>query len=190
MKSLFTLVFVCSILSASAQVTASIVNKDKNPVCMERGHNVTPIKSTAGRLPYTIDTKDSTVTVYPANTMGRCTRCAAEIASTEKDIRVTTWRRVEKPANVVDFDTTDWGNNARRGLNLKLNTSNLNDIKKIATLRNDTLFIHKRVAPFKSIKEQVEKTTVIYYKNKPISFKAAVYDEATFYTGKGGLEIF
>lgn len=191
MKYLLTFFLASSIVSASAQVSALLVIKDKNPMCVERGHNIIEVKSTTIRSSYTIDTKDSTVTVYPANMIGKCTRCAAELASDDKDVRVTTWRRV-KPITYseVDLDPIDWGNNSRRALNLKPNTTSLNDIKKVATLRNDTLFIHKRIAPFNSIKEQVSKTTTLYYKNKPVTFKAAVYDDANFYSGKKGLEIF
>ena len=206
MKNLFTLVFVCSILSASAQASASIKIKDKNPVCLERGHNIIYTKSTTNRPSYTIDTKDSTVTVQPSNTIAKCTRCGSEVEN-EKDSRITTWRRVEKATETItktiparnvmpvsksttELNTTDWGNNGQRGVSSKLITSTLNDIKKVATLRNDTLFIHKRVAPFKSIKEQLTETTTIIYKNKPITFKAAIFDESTFYSGKNGLEIF
>ncbi|MES2653261.1 MAG: hypothetical protein V4663_16090 [Bacteroidota bacterium] len=197
MKNLFTLILVCGIFSASAQVSASLNTntKDKNPICIERGHNLIHAKPTITRTPYTIDTKDSTVTVYPAanSTTARCSRCGAEIVNNEKDVRVTTWRRIEKKLpldNPIDFDTIDWGKNGQRGLDLKIKSSSLNEIKKTATLRNDTLFIHKRIAPFKSLKEQVNKTTTIYYKNKPITFKTAIFDESTFYTGKNGLEIY
>ncbi len=205
MKNLLTLVFVFSIFTASAQVTASLlIIKDKNPTCVERGHNLIHTKATTLRSPYTIDTKDSTITVYPApnSTSSKCSRCGDEIVNSEKDVKITTWRRIEKTPNTVstmatniandnvDYNTTDWGRNGQRGLNLKLNSSNLNDIKKVATLRNDTLFIHKRIAPFKSLKEQVNNTTTIYYKNKPITFSVAIFDESVFYTGKNGVAIF
>lgn len=200
MKNLFTLIFVCSIFSASAQYSATLKVKDKNPICIERGHNLAHTKSTA-LAPYTIDTIDSTVTVYPANASSKCTRCGVDVASNEKDVRVTTWRRVEKAPVVkstakaatvsdIELNTIDWGRNVNRAMNTQIISSSLNDIKKTATLRNDTLFIHKRIAPFATLKEQVNKTTTVTYKNKPITFKTAVFDEAAFYSGKHGIEIY
>ncbi len=196
MKHLFTLIFAFSIFTASAQYTAS-VNKAKNNIniCAERGHSITYTKTTTTRPPYTIDTTDSTVTVYPVpnSTTGKCSRCGAEIENFDKDIRVTTWRRkdnasLNKSNNFMD--ETNWGYNEKRSVNQPFKSSNLNDIKKVATLRNDTLFIHKRIAPFTSIKEQITTTTTILYNNKPLVFKTAVFDEAVFYTGKNGIEIF
>lgn len=196
MKHLFTLIFAFSIFNASAQYTAS-VNKAKNNIniCAERGHSVTYAKATTTRPPYTIDTIDSTVTVYPIpnSTTGKCSRCGAEIENFDKDIRVTTWRRKDNaPLNKSNnsIDPTNWGYNERRAVNQPFKSTNLNDIKKVATLRNDTLFIHKRIAPFTSIKEQITTTTTILYNNKPLAFKTAVFDEAAFYTGKNGIEIF
>lgn len=160
--------------SASAQLTASLQKpKTINNICLERGHNITYKKSTTFRPPYTIDTKDSTVTVYPVPnaSTGKCSRCGAEVDNPDKEIRITTWR-----ASVIT--------------NHPFKSSSLDDIKKVATLRNDTLFIHKRIAPFTSIKEQGSAMTTIYYKNKPITFKAAIFDEAAFFSGKNGTDIF
>jgi len=197
MKNLFTFVFICSILSVSAKASVPLQsNKNKNIICKERGHSLTYTKSTTFRPPYTIDTKDSTVTVYPVpnTTTGKCSRCGAEVAAYDKDIRITTWRRVEKTPettyNNTILEPTNWGSNEQRSLNKPIKSSSLNDIKKVATLRNDTLFIHKRIAPFASLKEQVNTTTTVYYKNKPITFKTAVFDESAFYTGKYGIEIY
>jgi hypothetical protein len=194
MKNLFTLLLTFSIFSASAQYSASLQKtKDKNDICLERGHSITYTKSTTTRAPYTIDTKDSTVTVYPVPnaTTGKCSRCGAEIESYDKDIRVTTWRRVATTSNInTTPDNTDWGTNSQRSTNKAFKSSSLNDLKKVATLRNDTLFIHKRVAPFNGIKEQVTTPTTLYYKNNIIVFKAAIFDDAAFYSRKNGLEIF
>jgi len=200
MKHLLTLIFALSIFSASAQYTASIQkSKYKNSICAERGHSVTYKKSTASRAPYTIDTKDSTVTVYPVSnaTTGKCSRCGAEVENLEKEIRLTTWRRVETklttPVKLNTFiDESNWGYNEDRSEFKQFKSSSLNDIKKVATLRNDTLYIHKRIAPFASLKEQVNAITTVYYKNKPIVFKTAIFDEAAFYSDKikNGFEIF
>jgi hypothetical protein len=196
MKNLLTLAFIFSIFSASAQLSASLQKtKNNDNICLERGHSIKYTTSTVFRPPYTIDTKDSTVTVYPVpnSTTGKCSRCGAEIESYDKDIRITTWRRSDKTIETVSNKTNDpinWGNNQRRSLNESIQSGSLDDVKKVATLRNDTLFIHKRIDPFASLKEQVTANTTIYYKNNPISFKTAVFDEAVFFTGKNGIEIY
>ncbi|MEJ5996365.1 hypothetical protein WG904_18195 [Pedobacter sp. Du54] len=197
MKHIFTLIFTLSIFSASAQYTASLQkSEDKKNICAERGHSVTYTKSSTSRKPYTIDTKDSTVTVYPVSnaTTGKCSRCGAEIESYEKDIRVTTWRRAENAPVTRNpiIDDTNWGINEQRSITNSFKSNNLNEIKKVATLRNDTLFIHKRIAPFSSLKEQVNTVTTVYYKNKPLVFKTAIFDEAAVYSDriKKGFEIF
>lgn len=199
MKNLLTLIFTLSIFTASAQYTASITKSKHNNICVERGHSVTFKKAALIAKPYTIDTKDSTVTVYPvsASSTGKCTRCGAEVDNLEKEIRVTTWRRAGVNSSVnasvnsnTYFDDTNWGINENRAVKKPFQSGSLNDIKKVATLKNDTLFIHKRIAPFTSLKEQVKATTTIMYKNKPIVFKTAVFDDAALFSGKNGLEIF
>lgn len=192
MKNLFTLILACSIFTASAQYSVSLQpTKNKNSICAERGHSLTYTKSTIVRPPYTIDAPDSTVTVYPFSnaTTGKCSRCGAEIENNDKDIRVTTWRRADILRNTTS-DYIDWGVNEQRAANIPFKSTTLSQVKKVATLRNDTLYIHKRIAPFTSLKEQVNAKTTLYYKNTPITFKAAVYDDAAFFGGKGGFEIF
>lgn len=192
MKNILTLILTLSIFTASAQYAASVQKgKDsKNNICAERGHNLIYPKNVTARVPYTIDTKDSTVTVYPfPHAIGKCSRCGAEVETYDKDIRVTTWRRTESQ-NYVGENETDWGVNSQRALNKSFKSTNLSDVKKVATLKNDTLFIHKRIAPFANLKEQIKKPTTVYYKNYPITFKAAVFDDAAFYAGKNGLEFF
>lgn len=145
MKKLFTLIFVCSIFSASAQLTASLQKPvTTNNICLERGHNF----------------------INKNATTAKCSRCGVEVNNSDKEVKSTTGSRIDKKF------------------------SSLDDIKKVATLRNDTLFIHKRIAPFASVKEQSNSTITLFYKDKPITFKAAIFDESTFYTGKNGLEIF
>ena len=200
MKNILTLIFTFSIFSASAQYSVAFNKSKANNVCIERGHNLTFTKSATFRAPYTIDTKDSTVTVYPAphSSTGTCSRCGAEVESHDKDIRITTWRRADKVVTATTksvvaapvIDNTNWGNNIPRSLNLAIKSSSLDDIKKVATLKNDTLFVHKRIAPFNSLKEQVVAYSTIYYKDKPITFKTAIFDEAAFYSGKNGIEIY
>ncbi len=195
MKHLLTLIFTLTIFTASAQYTASITKVKHNNLCAERGHSVTYTKASLIAKPYTIDTKDSTVTVYPLSTSstGRCTRCGAEVENLEKEIRVTTWRRVPANSPIIAKSYNDeiiWGYNENRSDNKTFHSNSLNDIKKVATLKNDTLFIHKRIAPFTSLKEQVKSVTTIYYKNKPLVFKTAVFDDAALFSGKQGLEIF
>lgn len=196
MKNLLTLIFSISVLTASAQYTASINKAKSNNLCIERGHSLTFTKTIPAKAPYTIDTKDSTVTVYPVpTTTGKCARCGADVESSEKELRVTTWRRVEQPIQPTNLsspvtENINWGLNNQRAIDKGFHFSNLNDIKKVATLKNDTLFIHKRIEPFTALKEQSKTTTTIYYNNKPIVFKTAVYDDAAVYAGKKGLEIY
>ncbi|RZK41387.1 MAG: hypothetical protein EOO90_11360 [Pedobacter sp.] len=198
MKNLLTIVFAFITINASAQIyTASNKTRSNNTICAERGHNFSYTKSTAFRPPYTIDTKDSTVTVYPAPhaVTGRCSRCGAEIDNHEKEVRITTWKRSDKDieaAAASGANKINWGRNTQREYNSVVKSSNLDDIKKVATLRNDTLFIHKRIAPFASIKEQIpaEKYITVYYKTKAIDFKTAVFDEADFFGGKHGHQIY
>jgi|GEM_PF-2117404 len=123
MKSLFSLIFILSVMSASAQMSKNVLNTSKIP-------------QTA--------------------------------------------------------DQTDWGHNSHRARNLPVKAESLNDIRKVATLRNDTLFVHKRVEPFNTVKEQVKADNFIkiIYKNKEYLYKVAVFDEADFYAGKKGLQIY
>lgn len=71
-------------------------------------------------------------------------------------------------------------------------STNLSDNKKVATLRNDTLFVHKRILPFTTIREQIRSKTdtVVYYKNQAIIFKTAVFDYAYFFKGKNGKDFY
>ncbi len=187
MKNLFTLTFTLIAYVASAQTSTRTQASTKivqRNICLERGH--TPIYTAnvkTKRTPYTIDTKDSTVTVYPAPyaATGKCSRCGETINNDGKDIRVTTWRR----------STTKPGN-ANIDLVSPSKSANLDDNKKIATLKNDTLFVHKRVFPFTTIREQIKskKDTVVYYKNEPVRFRTAVFDYAYFFVGKNGKAIY
>ena len=142
MKNLLTLIFSISVLTASAQYTASINKAKSNNLCIERGHSLTFTKAIPAKAPYTIDTKDSTVTVYPVpTTTGKCARCGADVESSEKELRVTTWRRVEQPIQPTNLsspvtENINWGLNNQRAIDKGFHFSNLNDIKKVATLKN------------------------------------------------------
>lgn len=200
---------MCSIFSASAQVSGSaqfsasaqlsaslLKKKEANVVCLEKGHNLTHYKINSLNTPYIINTPDSTVTVYPASTttFGVCERCGSELESSEKDVRITTWRRVETSSYIPHISPLyiDWGYNEQRALNLPVITNSLDELKKVATLKDGVLYIHKRIAPFTSIEQQIkpDENLTVYYKNKPITFKTAVFDDAAFFAGKNGTEIY
>lgn len=198
MRNQLTLALMLITSVGFAQTFATNSNGKSNAICLERGHSATYTKATTpNRAPYAIDTKDSTVMVYPIsnNTTGKCSRCGADIDSYDKDIRITTWRRVEKkpelnPSSAVGY--INWGVNKHRGLNLPFKSTTLNDDPRVASLRNDTLYIYKRIGPFASIREQIrsKKDTVVYYKDKAIYFKTAVYDKAIAFKGKNGKDIY
>lgn len=81
-------------------------------------------------------------------------------------------------------------------------TSNSNDVNPknlIATLRNDTLFVHKDAEEFANFESATPKEIafnkfrkVNYYREKTIWFFYVVYDYGLFYVGKdkGGREIY
>ncbi len=198
MKHLLSIAITLIASAGFAQTSTSNTNSKTNTICLERGHSITYTKSTSPkRAPYIIDTKDSTVTVYPIsnNTTGTCSRCGARVGSADKEVRVTTWRRVEKQSLITAKSTSEyinWGVNAHRGLNLPFVSTNLNDDPRVATLRSDTLYIYKRIGPFASIREQIrsKKDTVVYYKDKAIYFKTAVFDKAFAFSGKYGKDIY
>lgn len=88
-------------------------------------------------------------------------------------------------------EKTDWGRNHQRAMNMPIKSESLNDIKKVATLRNDTLFIHKRIDAFASIINQRPSTVLskVLYNNREYVFKAVVMDEADFFAGNKGTQI-
>lgn len=200
MKKLLPLFFTLCVYSAHAQYPASnqplsvSTKRAKNNICLERGHSFTYTSTISTKTaPYTIDTRDSTVTVYPVpnSTTGRCSRCGEIMNKYDKEIRVTTWRRPKlEPSNI--FFPINWGVNVHRALNSPPVFTNLDDNQKVATLKNDTLYVHKRVLPFTTIREQIRSKTdtVVYYKNQVIKFKTAVFDYAYFFSGKQGKEFY
>lgn len=196
MKNLLSIAFTILSLTAGAQ-TLTKTSAKVNPICVERGHSITYTPSGApAKAPYTIDMKDSTVVVYPIPAAtGRCSRCGATTDTYEKDIRVTTWRRADAKTEVFSSPAAgyiNWGNNPQRGLKKPFQFSYLDENTKVASLRNDTLFIYKRIAPFATIREQIrsKQDTVVYYQGKPIIFKTAVFDDGIAFKGKYGKDFY
>ncbi|RZK41388.1 MAG: hypothetical protein EOO90_11365 [Pedobacter sp.] len=194
MNYFFTFVLSLGVNLGFAQQLAR--NNPKNKICLERGHNLSA-NATTYRQPYTIDSKDSTVMVYPSPLASKvkCLRCGITVLNERKEVRVTVWKRTENQRESeknVSALPISWGNNQHRAFNQEIKMENLNENKKVASLRNDTLFIYKKIAPFSTIREQRKATsdTTVYYKGKQIIFKTAIFDDGIAFKEKHGLDIY
>jgi hypothetical protein len=67
--------------------------------------------------------------------------------------------------------------------------ANLNDSTKVATLRNDTLYVHK--PKLVHIVQESSQLRYLKWKGKTYRYRYAFYDEAYFYAGrKKGIYIY
>jgi hypothetical protein len=67
--------------------------------------------------------------------------------------------------------------------------NSLDDDKRVATLHKDTLFIHKLIEPFKSIKEQSHELRYLSYKGVIYRYQFAYFDRAYFHANRKGKKL-
>jgi hypothetical protein len=74
--------------------------------------------------------------------------------------------------------------------NLNWVFQNLDDNPKIATLVKDTLYIHKLIEPFKSIKEQSNELRYLKWHGKVYRYQYAFIDQAYLFGNLKGKAIY